>query len=120
MFAHVIGDILTGDFAEPEIAVSASPSVGGLLDSLTGSIGISGISARGKAAPVSVPASTLSPASLAGSVMSDAQKPLEKDALQSFISSSMPFGWYILLCYSSLTFLTMIMNLVILCALVFF
>ncbi|KNA13454.1 hypothetical protein SOVF_116930 [Spinacia oleracea] len=103
MFAHVIGDILTGDFAEPEIAVSASPSVGGLLDSLTGSIGISGISARGKAAPVSVPASTLSPASLAGSVMSDAQKPLEKDALQSFISSSMPFGTLLDLSYSNLS-----------------
>ncbi|XP_021723425.1 AP-5 complex subunit mu-like [Chenopodium quinoa] len=107
MLAHVIGDIITGDFAEPEIAVSASPSVGGLLDSLTGSIGISSISARGKPVPASVPNSTASPASLAGSVLSDAQKagsrPLEKDALQSFISSSMPFGTLLDLSYSNLS-----------------
>lgn len=95
MVAHVIGDIITGDIAEPEIVVSASPSVGGLLDSLTGSIGISGMSARGKPAPATVAASPASPA-LAGSGMSDAQKvgsrPLDKDALQSFIGSAMPFG----------------------------
>lgn len=107
MVAHVIGDIITGDNVEPEVAVSASPSVGGLLDSLTGSIGISGISARGKPAPATVPASTASPASLAGSVLSDAQKagsrPLDKDALQSFISSSMPFGTLLDLSYSNLS-----------------
>lgn len=107
MVAHVIGDIITGDIVEPEIAVSASPSVGGLLDSLTGSIGISGISARGKPAPASVAASPASPASVAGTVMSDAQKagskPLDKDALLSFISSSMPFGTLLDLSYSNLS-----------------
>ncbi|KAL2928900.1 AP-5 complex subunit mu [Bienertia sinuspersici] len=107
MVAHVIGDIIMGDIVEPEIAVSASPSVGGLLDSLTGSIGISGISARGKPAPASVAASPASPASLVGSVMSDAQKagskPVDKDALQSFVSSSMPFGTPLDLSYSNLS-----------------
>ena len=110
MLAHVIADIITGDIVEPEIAVNVSPSVGGLLDSLTGSIGISGISTRGKPAPASVAASPASLASLTGSVMSDAQKagsrPLDKDALQSFISSSMPFGWYYG-CYTSLKCLMM-------------
>ncbi|XP_057536949.1 AP-5 complex subunit mu isoform X2 [Amaranthus tricolor] len=106
MVAHVIGDIITGDIMEPEIVVSASPSVGGLLDSLTGSIGISGMSARGKPAPATVAASPASPA-LAGSGMSDAQKvgsrPLDKDALQSFIGSAMPFGTPLDLSYSNLS-----------------
>ncbi|OMO50151.1 hypothetical protein CCACVL1_30598 [Corchorus capsularis] len=48
MVSHVIGDIVAGDIVEPEVVVSAAPSVGGLLDSLTGSIGISGISSRAK------------------------------------------------------------------------
>ncbi|KAH9608909.1 hypothetical protein KSS87_017026 [Heliosperma pusillum] len=91
MVAHVIGDIIMGDIVEPEIAVNQAPSVGGLLDSLTGSIGITGISARAKPAAASV---TASPASSA-SIMSDAPKagsrPLDKDVLHSFISSSMPF-----------------------------
>jgi len=30
MVAHVIGDIITGDIAEPEVIVSSGPSVGGL------------------------------------------------------------------------------------------
>ncbi|KMT03302.1 hypothetical protein BVRB_8g198430 isoform A [Beta vulgaris subsp. vulgaris] len=111
MVAHVIGDIIMGDIVEPEIAVSVSPSVGGLLDSLTGSIGISGISARGKPAPATVAASPASPASLAGSVMSDAQKagarPLDKDVLQSFISSAMPFGTPLDLSYSNLSAIRM-------------
>ncbi|XP_074273716.1 AP-5 complex subunit mu [Silene latifolia] len=92
MVAHLIGDIIMGDIVEPEIAVNQAPSVGGLLDSLTGSIGITGISARAKPAAASV---TASPASSA-STMSDAPKagsrPLDKDVLHSFISSSMPFG----------------------------
>ena len=105
MVAHAIGDIVAGDAVEPEVLVSASPSVGGLLDSLTGSIGISGISSRAKpvAAPVasSIPSST----AVAGAVAADAPKigsrPLDKDALRTFISSSMPFGWYSLLWYFS-------------------
>lgn len=105
MVAHAIGDIITGDVVEPEVVVSASPSVGGLLDSLTGSIGISGISSRAK--PVAAPVASTAPSGAAavGTVASDAPKlgsrPLEKDALRSFISSAMPFGWYLLLWYFS-------------------
>ncbi|KAK9715498.1 hypothetical protein RND81_06G168700 [Saponaria officinalis] len=103
MVAHVIGDIITGDIVEPDVAVNPSPSVGGLLDSLTGSIGITGISARSKPAAASV---TASPASSA-SVLSDAPKagsrPLDKDVLHSFISSSMPFGTLLDLNYSNIS-----------------
>lgn len=105
MVAHAIGDIVTGDAVEPEVLVSASPSVGGLLDSLTGSIGISGISSRAK--PVAAPVASSIPLSTAvtGAVAVDAPKigsrPLDKDALRTFISSSMPFGWYSLLWYFS-------------------
>ena len=58
MVANVIGDIITGDIAEPEVIVSSGTSVGGLLDSLTGSIGIS---ARPKpiAASVAAPVAQL-------------------------------------------------------------
>ncbi|KAJ6430961.1 hypothetical protein OIU84_018466 [Salix udensis] len=42
MVAHAIGDIIVGDVVDPEVVVNAAPSVGGLLDSLTGSIGITG------------------------------------------------------------------------------
>ncbi|PRQ38951.1 putative Mu domain-containing protein [Rosa chinensis] len=96
MAAHAIGDIITGDVVEPEVVVNASPSVGGLLDSLTGSIGISSISSRAK--PIAAPVASSSPTSSAvtGTVTSDANKtgsrPLDKDALRTFISSSMPFG----------------------------
>ncbi|KAF3943377.1 hypothetical protein CMV_030063 [Castanea mollissima] len=104
MVAHAIGDIVAGDAVEPEVLVSASPSVGGLLDSLTGSIGISGISSRAK--PVAAPVASSIPSSTAvtGAVAVDAPKigsrPLDKDALRTFISSSMPFGWYSLLWYT--------------------
>lgn len=105
MVAHVIGDVISGDVMEPEVIVSASPSVGGLLDSLTGSIGISGISARAKPVATPVAASTTSGTAVTGAVTSDAPKfgsrPLDKDALRTFISSSMPFGWYFLLWYFS-------------------
>lgn len=104
MVAHVIGDIITGDIVEPEVAVSASPSVGGLLDSLTGSIGIS---ARAKPIPTSVPASPASTGSVSGLGISDAPKAgsraLDKDALQTFISSSMPFGTPLDLNYSNIS-----------------
>ncbi|CAI9779796.1 unnamed protein product [Fraxinus pennsylvanica] len=105
--AHTIGDVITGDITEPEVFVSASPSVGGLLDSLTGSIGISGISARAKPVAASVAASTASGTAVSGAAMSDSQKigsrPLDKDALRSFISSAMPFGTPLDLSYSNIS-----------------
>lgn len=105
MVAHAIGDIITGDGVEPEVVVSASPSVGGLLDSLTGSIGISGISSRAKPAAAPVASPNPSSTAVSGSVSSDfpriGTRPLDKDALRTFITSSMPFGWYLLLRYFS-------------------
>ena len=102
MVAHAIGDIVTGDIPEPEVVVSVSPSVGGLLDSLTGSIGIS---ARAKPVAAPVAASSTSSTALGGAIASDAPKIgsrlLDKDALRTFISSSMPFGRYSLLWYFS-------------------
>ncbi|KAL3749288.1 hypothetical protein ACJRO7_010401 [Eucalyptus globulus] len=92
MVAHTIGEIISGDMAEPEVIVNASPFVGGLLDSLTGSIGIS---SRAKSVAAPVASSTPSNTSV-GAVSSDALKvgsrPLNKDALRTYISSSMPFG----------------------------
>ncbi|KAL0921991.1 hypothetical protein M5K25_005947 [Dendrobium thyrsiflorum] len=94
--AQTLGDIITGDLADPEVVTSSSPSVGGLLDSLTGSIGMSGISARAKPALAPVVALTTSGASLVGAVMSDAprstSRPIDKDVLRTFILASMPFG----------------------------
>lgn len=93
MVAHVIGDIITGDVAEPEVIISSGPSVGGLLDSLTGSIGIS---ARSKpiAAPVAAP--TASASSPVGAAQSESLKggvrPFDKDLLRNFIIGAMPFG----------------------------
>ncbi|OIW00048.1 hypothetical protein TanjilG_26385 [Lupinus angustifolius] len=103
MIAHAIGDIITGDTVEPEVIVTAAPSVGGLFDSLTGSIGISS-----RAKPVAAPVASSSPSSAAtpGSVTADALKngsrPLDKDALRTFISSSMPFGTPLDLNYSNI------------------
>lgn len=112
MVAHALGDIITGDTVESEVVVSAAPSVGGLLDSLTGSIGISGISSRTKPVAATVASSTPSGTAVTGTVTSDAPKtgarPLDKDALRIFITSSMPFGWYFLLwCFSFHNFLIM-------------
>ncbi|XP_050216286.1 AP-5 complex subunit mu [Mercurialis annua] len=96
MVAIAIGDIITGDVVDPEVVVSVSPSVGGLLDSLTGSIGISGISSRAK--PVAATVASVIPSSTAatGAFTLDTPKvgsrPLDKDALRNFISSAMPFG----------------------------
>ncbi|CAI9118645.1 OLC1v1020241C1 [Oldenlandia corymbosa var. corymbosa] len=104
MVIHAIGDIVTGDVLEPEVVVSSSPSVGGLLDSLTGSIGIST-----RAKPVGSPmaASGTSSTSASGAVASDTPKigsrPFDKDALQSFISSAMPFGTPLDLSYSNIS-----------------
>ncbi|KAF6145222.1 hypothetical protein GIB67_041417 [Kingdonia uniflora] len=96
MVAHAIGDVITGELVEPDVVASSSPSVGGLLDSLTGSIGISSISVRAKpvAAPVAAP--TASGTAITGVVLSDptktSSKPADKDALRTFLTSSMPFG----------------------------
>ncbi|KAL3812740.1 hypothetical protein ACJIZ3_014008 [Penstemon smallii] len=105
--AHTIGDILVGETMEPEVLVAAPPSVGGLLDSLTGSIGITGISARAKPIAAPVAASNSSGTALSGAVMSDAPKmgsrPLDKDVIRSFISSAMPFGTPLDINYSNIT-----------------
>jgi AP-5 complex subunit mu-1 len=91
--ANVIGDIITGDVAEPEVIVSSGPSVGGLLDSLTGSIGISArpkpISApvAPQVASVSSPVGAAQPDSLKGGI-----RPFDKDLLRNFIIGAMPFG----------------------------
>ncbi|KAL1803846.1 hypothetical protein ACET3Z_032493 [Daucus carota] len=102
MVAHAIGDIITGDIVEPEVVVNVGPSVGGLLDTLTGSIGIS---ARAK--PVAAPVSTSSPlgTSVTGALSADVPKigtrPLDKDALRTYISIAMPFGTPLDLNYSN-------------------
>ncbi|KAL8524823.1 hypothetical protein ACS0TY_014437 [Phlomoides rotata] len=105
--AQTIGDIILGDAVDPEVVVAASPSVGGLLDSLTGSIGISSISARAKPVAAPVAASTISGTAATGAVTSDAPKmgsrPLDKDVLRSFISSAMPFGTPLDLSYSNIS-----------------
>ncbi|XAR57161.1 hypothetical protein NMG60_11025204 [Bertholletia excelsa] len=107
MLAHAIGDIVTGDVPEPEVVVSASSSVGGLLDSLTGSIGISGISTRTKPVSAAVAASTTSNIAVSGATASDTprigSRPLDKDVLRTFISSSMPFGTPLDLSYSNIS-----------------
>lgn len=93
--AQTLGDIVVGEAVEPEVVVAASPSVGGLLDSLTGSIGISSISARAKPVASPVAASTISGTVVMGAAMSDApmgSRPFDKDVLRSFITTAMPFG----------------------------
>jgi AP-5 complex subunit mu-1 len=98
MVAHAIGDIIVGDVVDPDVVVNAAPSVGGLLDSLTGSIGIAGISSRAK--PVAAPVASATPSGAAsiGTVTADTPKlgsrPLDKDTLRNFISSAMPFGLF--------------------------
>ncbi|KAI4345530.1 hypothetical protein L6164_012644 [Bauhinia variegata] len=105
MVAHTIGDIITGETVEPEVIISAGPSVGGLFGSLTGSIGISGISSSAK--PVAAPvASSPSNTTITGAVTADTPKMgsrhLDKDALRTFINSSMPFGTPLDLNYSNI------------------
>jgi AP-5 complex subunit mu-1 len=86
MVAKLIGDIIMGDMNEPDVILSTVPTVGGLLDSIT--VGIT-IAARTK--PITVQAQ---PAIATGTVASGkiALKPADKDALRSFVTSSMPFG----------------------------
>lgn len=104
MVGHAIGDLIAGDVVEPEVVVNVSPSVGGLLDSLTGSIGIS---ARAKPVAGPVATSTTSSTAVSGTVTSDApkmgSKALDKDALRTFISSSMPFGTPLDLSHSNIS-----------------
>lgn len=106
MVAHAIGDIIVGDVVDPDVVVNAAPSVGGLLDSLTGSIGIAGISSRAK--PVAAPVASATPSGAAsiGTVTADTPKlgsrPLDKDTLRNFISSAMPFGTPLDLNYSNI------------------
>ncbi|KAL3577687.1 hypothetical protein D5086_019191 [Populus alba] len=106
MVAHAIGDIIVGDVVDPDVVVNAAPSVGGLLDSLTGSIGIAGISSRAK--PVAAPVASATPSSAAsiGTLTADTPKlgsrPLDKDTLRNFISSAMPFGTPLDLNYSNI------------------
>ncbi|AEC07071.1 clathrin adaptor complexes medium subunit family protein [Arabidopsis thaliana] len=93
MVAHAFGDIISGDTVEPEVVVSVSPSVGGLFDSLTGSIGISS-----RAKPVAAPVASSNPsgAAITGATASDAPKAgsrlLDRDLLRNFIATAMPFG----------------------------
>lgn len=93
MVAHAFGDIISGDTVEPEVVVSVSPSVGGLFDSLTGSIGISS-----RAKPIAAPVASSSPSGAAatGATASDAPKAgsklLDRDLLRNFIATAMPFG----------------------------
>ncbi|WJX90518.1 AP-5 complex subunit mu [Trifolium repens] len=101
MVAHAIGDIITGDTVEPEVIITAAPSVGGLFDSLTGSIGISS-----RAKPVSPqvpgPLGAAGPGSVTADTPKMGSRPLDKDALRTFISSSMPFGTPLDLNYSNI------------------
>uniref|UniRef100_A0A7N0UML0 MHD domain-containing protein n=1 Tax=Kalanchoe fedtschenkoi TaxID=63787 RepID=A0A7N0UML0_KALFE len=106
MVGQTVGDIIVGDAAEPEIFVSASPSVGGLLDSLTGGIGIAGISSRAK--PVAAPvASSTASGTGSGSFAFDGSRTgsrtVDKEALRTFISSSMPFGTPLDLNYANIS-----------------
>ncbi|KAI3975718.1 hypothetical protein MKX01_023144 [Papaver californicum] len=104
--AHTIGDVITGDTVEPEVLASVAPSVGGLLDSLTGSIGIPSMTTRAKpvAAPVAVPNSS---GGISGAAASDTSKIssrlADRDALSTFISSALPFGTPLDLNYSNIS-----------------
>lgn len=107
MISQAVMDIIVGDVVEPEIVVNSSPSVGGLLDSLTGGIGLTGISSRAKpvAAPlVSSAATGTGPGSFAFDGARSASRMIDKEALRTFIIGSIPFGWYfyhdaLMLCY---------------------
>ncbi|EPS60091.1 hypothetical protein M569_14712, partial [Genlisea aurea] len=100
--AVTVGDVVLGDSSEPEIVVSTSTTVGGLLDSLTGGIGISS-----RTKPVAAPASasTSSGSAVRAAVISDSiktgSKLVDKDLLTSFIRSALPFGAPLDLSYSN-------------------
>jgi AP-5 complex subunit mu-1 len=96
--AQVLGDVVSGEVVEPEMLTVAAPSMGGLLDSIAGGMGmgISGIAARAKpvAVPVAAAAATATSA-ITGSGGKVTLKSADKEALRNFISGAMPFGWYI-------------------------
>lgn len=98
MVAQALGDVVTGEVLEPEMMVSPPPSVGGLLDTLTGSMGIAGIAARAKPVGTPVAATATVSSTATGTTTSDlpgskgSSRTVDKDALRNFISSSMPFG----------------------------
>lgn len=95
MVAHAIGDLISGETSDPEVVATSSSAVGGLLDTLTGSIGIA-VAPRPKPASVPISASASSSATLMGSTLVDSlrtmTKPIDKDLLRGFISGSMPYG----------------------------
>ncbi|CAM6092466.1 unnamed protein product [Calypogeia fissa] len=96
--AHVLGDIVTGEVGEPEILVNTASTMGGILETLTGGMGLSSIGARAKPVTAPVTAAATAVASVAANATSaivQGGKGLvksDKDALRSFISSAMPFG----------------------------
>jgi AP-5 complex subunit mu-1 len=103
--AQVLGDVVSGEVVEPEMLTVAAPSMGGLLDSIAGGMGmgISGIAARAK--PVAVPvaaaanavaaAAATATSAITGSGGKVTLKSADKEALRNFIGGAMPFGWYI-------------------------
>lgn len=104
--AQVLGEVVTGEVAEPEMYINTASTMGGLLDTLAGGMGlssigagISGIGARAKPVTVPVAAAATAVAAAAATATSaivhHGGKGLgksDKDALRSFISSAMPFG----------------------------
>ncbi|EFJ28322.1 hypothetical protein SELMODRAFT_267388 [Selaginella moellendorffii] len=100
--AQTLGDLIVGEALEPEININPSSTMGGLLDSITGGIGIASITARAKpvAAPVAAAATAIAagvtgaaPAGILGSTTTKGiLKASDKEALLGFITSAMPFG----------------------------
>jgi AP-5 complex subunit mu-1 len=100
--AQVLGDVVSGEVVEPEMLTVAAPSMGGLLDSIAGGMGmgISGIAARAK--PVAVPvaaaanavaaAAATATSAITGSGGKVTLKSADKEALRNFIGGAMPFG----------------------------
>ncbi|KAL2643015.1 hypothetical protein R1flu_010602 [Riccia fluitans] len=104
--AKVLGEVVMGEVAEPEMYINTASTMGGLLDTLAGGMGlssigagISGIGARAKPVTVPVAAAATAVAAAAATatsaIVQGGGKGLgksDKDAVRSFISSAMPFG----------------------------
>ncbi|KAJ7564566.1 hypothetical protein O6H91_02G023100 [Diphasiastrum complanatum] len=98
--AQVLGDVVAGEVVEPEIYTNSASTMSGLLDSITGGIGITSITARAKPvnAPVAAVTTAVSAAAgtsstvVSGSANKSTLKTADREALRSFISSAMPFG----------------------------
>lgn len=96
--AQVLGEIVTGEVGEPEMLINTASTMGGLLETITGGMGLASIGARAK--PVTIPvtaaaASVASVAANASSAVIHGGKGLvksDKDALRDFITSAMPYG----------------------------